>query len=93
MVEQTKREFTKREFLCDGPRCRPRISVDMEQVYRDLDSKMSLAAVAKKHQVSVATLRRRHKEYQESIEIMEKEEKEKAESETGYKLPPLPPGL
>ena len=88
MEKQTRQGYTKREFLCGEPRFRPRKFVDMEAVYRDLDNKMSLQEVAKKHGVSVNTLRRRHKKHQEEIALIEDEK-----NDDGYKLPPLPPGL
>lgn len=92
MKEQLRQGYTKRELLCGEQRFRPRICVDMEAVYEDLNNKMTLEAVAKKYKVSVSTLRRRHKEYQAAIALME-EENSLEEKNEGYKLPPLPPGI
>lgn len=84
MDKQTKQVFTKRKSLCGESRHRPKKVVDMELVYQDLNRGMTLESVAKKHEVSASTLRRRHKEYQNEIESME---------ENGYELPPLPTNI
>lgn len=85
MKEQTKEAFTKRESLCGEARFRPRKAVDMEAVYKDLDSGMTVKAVADKYEVSESTLRRRHSAYQKELKDKKKED--------GYKLPPLPTGI
>lgn len=96
MEMQTKQRYTKRKNLCGDSRYRPRKPVDMEAVYDDIDSGMTLKEVASIHEVSENTLRRRHKKYQEAIEEMEEAERMKEAGRTkeeGYKLPPLPTGM
>ena len=88
MSEQTRERVVIREYLCNGRSNKPRKAIDMEAVYKDIDGGMSLTAVAKKYKVSKTTLQRRHEEYQ----AMLKKKMDEAE-ETGYELPPLPPGI
>lgn len=59
--------------------------IDMEKVYHMLDKGMTVPDVAAEMGVSQSTLRRRHREYQRQIEIMEKN-LELAELD----MPPLP---
>lgn len=90
MENQTREKYTRREHLGLGHGRRPRIEIDMEEVYHDItENKMSVKAVAEKYKVSEATLRRRHKEYQASLPPKEDEENNKS----GYTLPPLPEKL
>ena len=69
-------EVTKRKYLKNGNR--GKVLIDMEKVYRQLDSGRSIESVAKEWGVSVSTLYRRHREYQKEIEAVED------------KLPPIP---
>lgn len=55
--------------------------VDMQKVYRALDSGRSVKSVADEWGVSPATLHRRHHEYQAELDLMFMEEDD---------LPPLP---
>lgn len=70
--------MTKRKTLKNGHGGKKQ--VDMEKVYKALDSGRSVKSVADEWQVSTSTLYRRHREYQAEIErnILENE------------LPPLP---
>lgn len=88
MSEQTSEKVVIREYLCNGRSSRPRKAIDMEAVYKDIDAGMSLQDVAKKYKVSKTTLQRRHEEYQEMLKTKIEETKD-----SGYQLPPLPPGI
>lgn len=88
MDNQTREKVVMREHLCNGRSSRPRIIIDMEAVYKDIDSGMSLKAVAQKYNVSKTTLQRRHEEYQAELKS-----KMQSEEGKGYELPPLPPGI
>lgn len=78
---------TKQRYLSgDTPRPgRCRISLDMEAVYRDRKSGMTIKAITEKYKVSRSTLDRRHKEYQNMIK-----ESEEEMSKKNYTLPPIP---
>lgn len=76
--------MTKRKYLKNGNR--GKILIDMEKVYRQLDSGRSIDSVAKEWGVSVSTLYRRHREYQQEIDVVEEKEGDFMETE----LPPLP---
>lgn len=75
---------TKRKYLC-GRRSRGKILIDMEKVYKMIDSGIKMTDVADKLGVSPSTLRRRHQEYQREIELMEHEM-----DLADLGLPPLP---
>ena len=68
--------MTKRERLV-MKRTKENIKVDMEWVYKELDSGRTEKSVAKELGISETTLRRRHKTYQEELRIKEEQEKEK----------------
>lgn len=76
--------MTKRKYLKNGNR--GKVLIDMEKVYRQLDSGRSIDSVAKEWGVSVSTLYRRHREYQQEIDVVEEKESNFIEAE----LPPLP---
>lgn len=93
MENLTTQNLTKRRYLSGDTHRhgRARIPLDMEAVYRDMDSGMTLKMLAEKYKVSCSTLDRRHKEYQNMIEKMEEEEKNKViQPKEEYTLPPLP---
>lgn len=67
--------YTERDYL--SKRSKKKL-IDMEKVYRLLDSGRSVEEVAKEFGVSKTTLHRRHKEYQAYVRMIKQE------------LPPLP---
>ncbi len=75
--------MTKRKYLKNGNR--GKVLIDMEKVYRQLDSGRSIESVAKEWGVSVSTLYRRHREYQQEVDVVEEKEKPFTEE-----LPPIP---
>ena len=89
MEKQTRPIYTKREKLSGGPAHRPRISINMEDVYNDLNHHMTVREAADKYKVSESTLRRRHKEYQAFVKSLLEEPAENS----AYELPPLPTDL
>lgn len=72
--------MTKRKTLRNGKGSRK--PIDMEKVYKALDSGRSVQSVAKEWNVSPSTLYRRHHEYQTELEHREQTFLED--------LPPLP---
>lgn len=74
MSRLAEQEVTKRRYLSgDKYNDRKQIDLDMEAVYQDIDSGMSIKMVMEKYRVSRSTLYRRHMEYQK--QIAEREEK------------------
>lgn len=78
--------YTKRKSLKNG--IGGKKLIDMEKVYRQLDTGRSVQSVAKEHGVSKSTLYRRHAEYQERMEAVTRASYQKMQQEEG--LPPLP---
>lgn len=76
-IKDVKR--TRRETLCPG---NGKKEIDMEKVYRQLDSGRSVKSVAREWGVAVSTLYRKHHEYQKEIEAVCGAE--------GEEFPPLP---
>lgn len=58
----------KRKTLTN--RSHPKRLIDMEAVYRQLDSGRSVKSVAEEWDVSISTLYRRHNEYQKELEAV-----------------------
>lgn len=61
-------------------------NIDMEKVYRQIDSGRTVESVAAEWGVSASTLYRRHRAYQKEIELVYR-------AETERQLPPLPEDL
>lgn len=64
--------YAGRETLGSGRRRKKEI--DMPYVYGQIDGGRTAGEVASELDVSVKTLQRRHKEYQESLKTVEKKE-------------------
>lgn len=95
MDRLSEQETTKRRYLSgDTFNNRKQIKLDMESVYKDIDSGMSIKMITEKYRVSRTTLYRRHMEYQKMIAKMEEKASEKgSEKESfgdNYPYPPLP---
>ena len=87
MEEQTR---TKRKYLCGRTSAYGKKMIDMEAVYRAIDSGKKLTLIAAELGVSRTTLYRRHKEYQKEIEVLEHEAFLNNIHSGEYQLPPLP---
>lgn len=83
-MEQTK-VLTERKYLFQNRMNKKEL--DMESIYRDIDSGMSLNEVCLKYDASRTTIYRHHKIYQEMVK--EQKEKERIE-ERNESLPSLP---
>lgn len=75
--------MTQRKSLGRG---RGKGNIDMEKVYRQIDSGRTVESVAAEWGVSASTLYRRHRAYQKEIELVYR-------AETERQLPPLPEDL
>ena len=79
----TKREHLGKNFGYGG------ISIDMEEVYRKIDSGLTIEEVASELGVHRSTLHRKHKIYQNQLELLEKTKQTK---EIESLIPRIPPG-
>ena len=86
MEDEVLEEMTERKYLCGFSR--ERVPIDMEKVYRMIDSGKKIKQVAAELGVSVRTLQRRHTEYQKQVRAMKEDRKQLADE-----LPPLPGDL
>lgn len=66
-------KLTRRESLCGRNRGKPRVLLDMEEVYRYLDAGHTVKDAAEHFGVCVNTLRRHHAKHQKHIEALEKQ--------------------
>lgn len=66
-------KLTKRERLCGRNRGKPRVFLDMEDVYKYIDKGHTISEAAIHFGVCVNTLRRHHVKHQEYIEALEKQ--------------------
>lgn len=64
-------KLTRRKNLCGRGRGKPRILLDMEEVYRYLDNGHTVKETAEHFGVCETTLRRHHMKHQKHIEAME----------------------
>lgn len=84
---------TVRKYLC-GNRSRPKKLIDMEWVYRQLDSGKTRQQVADELEVSVSTLNKRHHKYQKQLKVLNNQ-KESSNNDLEHDvsvdvLPPIP---
>lgn len=66
-------KLTRRESLCGRNRGKPRVLLDMEEVYRYLDNGHTVKEATEHFGVCENTLRRHHESHQKHIEAVEKQ--------------------
>ena len=66
-------KLTKRKSLCKRNSGKPRVLLDMEEVYRYLDQGHTVKEATVHFGVCENTLRRHHVQHQKAIEVMEKQ--------------------
>ena len=71
--DSMEKTLTKRASLCNRTSGKPKVVLDMEEVYDYIDKGHTAEQAANHFGVSESTLRRHHEEHQKNIEAMEEE--------------------